>query len=255
MNTSQLKMATSMLLGLILMSGCGRNQAQLAPENERPATAAAAMPAEYDTAVYPFSLSPLPYPLDALEPHIDARTMEVHHQGHHKGYVDKLNAALKAHEDLQKIPLKSLITNITKLPEAVRTEVQNQGGGNYNHSMFWTLMSPNGGGEPTGALAEAINEKYGSFDAFKSAFSKAAEKAFGSGWVWLCVDKENKLTIIETPDQNNPLTGGLTPILGLDVWEHAYYLKYQNKKVDYIDAWWNVVNWPQVEALYAKAIR
>ncbi len=200
-----------------------------------------------------FELPPLPYPYDALEPHIDARTMEIHHGKHHAGYVNNLNKALEAHPDLQSRSLEALLSNLEAVPEAIRTAVRNNGGGHYNHSLFWTIMSPNGGGEPSGALAEAIQAAFGSFSAFKEAFTQAALTRFGSGWAWLAVNGSGGLKVLSTPNQDSPLMEGLTPILGLDVWEHAYYLKYQNRRGDYVAAWWNVVNWPEVARRFETA--
>ncbi|HCS19487.1 MAG TPA: superoxide dismutase [Bacteroidetes bacterium] len=199
-----------------------------------------------------FELPKLPYAFDALEPHIDARTMEIHHGKHHAAYVNNLNAALEGTADAGK-SLEDLMKNISKLPMAVR----NNGGGHWNHSMFWTIMSPNGGGLPTGPLADAINADLGGFDAFKEAFSKAAATRFGSGWAWLCVEN-GKLKVCSTPNQDNPLMDVVTdcngtPILGVDVWEHAYYLNYQNRRPDYVSAFFNVINWDEVSRRYQAA--
>ncbi len=194
----------------------------------------------------------LPYAHDALEPHIDARTMEIHHSKHHAGYVAKLNGALEQHADLQGKSVEELITNLGGVPEGIRTAVRNNGGGHANHSLFWTVMGPNGGGAPGGKLGEAINSTFGGFDTFKQQFSDAAAGRFGSGWAWLVVDN-GKLAVTSTPNQDSPLTEGKTPILGLDVWEHAYYLKYQNRRPDYIAAWWNVVNWEEVARRFDQA--
>lgn len=202
-----------------------------------------------------FQTPPLPYPADALEPHIDAKTMTVHHDGHHVAYTNNLNAALEGHADWQNKSIEEILRNLGSVPEAIRTAVRNNGGGHYNHTLFWKLLSPNGGGEPSGALASAINAAFGSFAKFKEDFSKAAATRFGSGWAWLVVDGSGKLSITSTPNQDNPVTDGATPILGLDVWEHAYYLKYQNKRADYIGAFWNVVNWPEVAANYEQAVK
>ena len=201
-----------------------------------------------------FVLPPLPYAYDALEPHIDAKTMEIHYTKHHQAYVDNLNAALKNLPDAQKKELENLLLSLDSLPESVRTAVRNNGGGHYNHSLFWKMMKQNGGGTPQGSLGKAIDSTFGSFDKFKEQFNDAAKKVFGSGWAWLCVDKNGKLIIHPEPNQDAPIMHGFTPILGLDVWEHAYYLKYQNKRVDYIGAWWNVVNWDFAQELYEKAI-
>jgi Fe-Mn family superoxide dismutase len=197
-------------------------------------------------------LPALPYPYDALEPHIDAQTMEIHHGRHHATYVNNLNAALEGHADLQSKSVEELISNLDALPESIRTAVRNNGGGHANHTLFWQILSPNGGGAPSGELADAINQTFGSFDNFKAEFTKAATTRFGSGWAWLVVDG-GKLAITSTPNQDSPIMEGKTPILGLDVWEHAYYLKYQNKRPDYIAAFWNVVNWDEVSKRYQAA--
>ena len=200
-----------------------------------------------------YVLPPLPYDFNALEPFVDAKTMEIHHDKHHAAYVNNLNAALKDLPEHQGKPIEELIKNLAALPEAVRAAVRNNGGGHANHSLFWLLMKPNGGGEPTGALADAINADLGGFAAFKEDFAKAGATRFGSGWAWLVV-KDGKLAVLSTPNQDNPLMDGSgTPILGLDVWEHAYYLHYQNRRPDYIAAWWNTVNWDEVAKLYAAA--
>jgi Fe-Mn family superoxide dismutase len=200
-----------------------------------------------------FELPPLPYAFDALEPHIDARTMEIHHDKHHAAYVNNLNNALKGHDELAAMTIEEVMANLNAVPEAIRTAVRNNGGGHANHSLFWKLMSRNGGGQPGGGLANAINAAFGTFDAFKDTFSKAATTRFGSGWAWLYVDASGNIGVNSTPNQDTPLMDGNTPILGLDVWEHAYYLKYQNRRPDYITAWWNVVDWDAVAANYAAA--
>ncbi len=197
-------------------------------------------------------LPSLPYDYNALEPNIDAKTMEIHHSKHHQGYVNNLNAALENYPDLQTKTVVELLSDLNSIPEDIRTAVRNNGGGHANHSLFWTCMDPNGGGEPTGDLANAINSAFGSFDEFKATFSKAAATRFGSGWAWLCSDNSGNLTVISTPNQDNPVSDGLKPILGLDVWEHAYYLNYQNRRPDYIKAWWNVVNWDQVAKNFSE---
>jgi Fe-Mn family superoxide dismutase len=198
-----------------------------------------------------FELPDLGYSFDALEPHIDAKTMQIHHDKHHAAYVEKLNTALSGHPELQKMDIVELITNLDKVPEDIRTTVRNNGGGHANHSFFWTIMSPDGGGEPKSALAEAINTDFGGFEEFKNNFKETAVGRFGSGWVWLCC-QDGKLHICSTPNQDSTVmdTKDHPPLLGLDVWEHAYYLKYQNRRPDYIDAWWNVVNWKQVETYF-----
>ncbi len=197
-------------------------------------------------------LPPLPYAFNALEPHIDAMTMEIHHDRHHGTYVTNLNAALDKHPDLYNHSAIELIQMLDKVPEDIRTAVRNNGGGHVNHSMFWMNLAPNAGGEPKGALAAAINSAFGGFAQFKEAFAKAATGRFGSGWAWLIAEPDGKLSITSTPNQDSPLMEGKHPILGLDVWEHAYYLKYQNKRPAYIEAFWNVVNWVDVSQRYAK---
>ena len=201
----------------------------------------------------PFELPPLPYAEDALEPHIDARTMRIHHDKHHAAYTNNLNAALEGHGDLAGKSIEALLGDLNALPEAIRTAVRNNGGGFANHNLFWEIMGPSAGGEPTGDLAAAINNTFGGFAAFKEQFSKAAATRFGSGWAWLYADGGGKLVVGSTPNQDTPLMEGNTPLLGLDVWEHAYYLNYQNRRPDYVAAWWNVVNWDAVAARYAAA--
>lgn len=201
----------------------------------------------------PYELPQLPYEYNALEPNIDARTMEIHHSKHHQTYVNNLNNALANHPELEGKSIEELVKDLNSIPEDIRTAVRNNGGGHANHSMFWLCMSPNGGGDPSGELSEAINSTFGSLDAFKEQFAKAGATRFGSGWAWLCVDGSGKLVVTSTPNQDNPLTDGLAPILGLDVWEHAYYLNYQNRRPDYISAFWSVVNWEQVAANYAAS--
>jgi superoxide dismutase, Fe-Mn family len=196
-----------------------------------------------------FTLPALPYANDALEPHIDARTMEIHHTKHHQAYVNNLNAAIEKALELASKSLDDLLRGINSVPEAVRTAVRNNGGGHWNHSLFWQLMGPGKGGEPTGKLADAIKSAFGDFSKFKEQFAAAGAGRFGSGWAWLLNDG-GKLSITSTPNQDNPLMDGKTAILGLDVWEHAYYLKYQNRRPDYIAAWWNVVNWDAVADRY-----
>ena len=200
-----------------------------------------------------FELPPLPYAEDALEPHIDARTMGIHHDKHHAGYTSKLNGALEGHADLAGKGVEELLGSLDSLPESIRTAVRNNGGGYANHALFWRTMSPNGGGSPSGDLAAAINAAFGSFDAFKEQFSNAAATRFGSGWAWLYVDGDGNLAVTSTPNQDTPLMDGNTPILGIDVWEHAYYLNYQNRRGDYISSWWNVVDWDAVAGEYAVA--
>ncbi|MBN71419.1 superoxide dismutase [Gimesia chilikensis] len=199
-----------------------------------------------------YSLPDLPYAYDALEPHIDARTMEIHHTKHHQAYITKANDALEGHSDLASKSIEDLMSDLSAVPENIRTAIRNNGGGHANHSLFWTIMSPNGGGTPGGELGDDINATFGSFDAFKEQFANAAATRFGSGWAWLSVDG-GKLVVESTPNQDTPLSEGHTPILGLDVWEHAYYLNYQNKRPDYISAFFNVINWDEVAKRYAAA--
>lgn len=199
-----------------------------------------------------YELPELPYAYDALEPHIDKETMNIHHTKHHNTYITNVNAALEGHDDLASKSVEELIADLDAVPESARTAVRNNGGGHANHSLFWKLLSPSGGGNPTGALGEAINSKFGSFDEFKEKFAAAGKTRFGSGWAWLVLSN-GELEITSTPNQDSPLMEGKTPLLGLDVWEHAYYLKYQNKRPDYINAFWNVVNWEEVSNRYETA--
>ena len=202
----------------------------------------------------PYQLPKLPYGYDALEPYIDARTMEIHHTKHHQTYINNVNVALEKSPALAEKSVEDLIKDLNAIPEDIRTAVRNNGGGHANHSLFWTIMGPKAGGDPSGELADAIKSAFGGLDAFKDQFSKAATGRFGSGWAWLSVDGGGKLVLSSTPNQDSPLSEGMTPILGLDVWEHAYYLNYQNRRPDYIAAWWNVVNWKQVESSYALLV-
>ncbi|MEW6719827.1 MAG: superoxide dismutase [Thermodesulfobacteriota bacterium] len=197
-------------------------------------------------------LPPLPYAFDALEPYIDAKTMEIHHDKHHGAYVTNLNKALESHPDLQKLTVEELLAQIGKVPEAVRTAVRNNGGGHMNHSMFWNLMKNGGGGEPSGELADAIKGAFGGFGEFRQAFSQAALSRFGSGWAWLLI-RGGKLVIESTANQDNPILDGGKAFFGIDVWEHAYYLKYQNRRAEYVEAWWNTVNWAQAAENFARA--
>ncbi|TWT41243.1 Superoxide dismutase [Mn] [Phycisphaerae bacterium RAS1] len=199
-----------------------------------------------------FELPPLPYAYNALEPHIDARTMEIHHTKHHQAYITNVNKALEAHPDLAARPVEALLRDVHSVPEAIRQTVINNAGGHANHSLFWQLMGPGKGGAPKGALADAISSVFGTFDSFKEKFAQSAMTRFGSGWAWLGFDQQGKLHVGSTLNQDSPLMIGHVPILGLDVWEHAYYLNYQNRRADYIAAWWNVVNWDKVAELFAK---
>jgi len=198
-------------------------------------------------------LPALPYSHDALEPHIDSRTMEIHHGKHHNAYINNLNNALADYADLQSKSVEALLKDLSTVPVSIRTAVRNNGGGHLNHSLFWPSMSPNTGGVPSGELATAIDAAFGDFDAFKAEFSQAAATRFGSGWAWLSLSANGALTVSSTANQDNPVSEGLTPLLGLDVWEHAYYLNYQNRRPDYVSAWWNVVNWNEVAARLAAA--
>ncbi len=200
----------------------------------------------------PFSLPPLPYPNDALEPHIDKLTMEIHHDKHHNAYVTNLNKALESAPNLASKTVEELLANNCAIvPDAIKTAVRNNGGGHINHSMFWTILSPKGGGHPSGALADAIKSTFGGFDALKEKFNAAATTRFGSGWAWLVKDGSGKLDIFSTANQDSPVMEGKFPVMGLDVWEHAYYLKYQNRRPEYIAAWWSVVNWAEIEKRFA----
>ena len=198
-------------------------------------------------------LPPLPYDFAALEPHIDAQTMQIHHDKHHAAYVNNLNAALEKYPQLQNKSAEELISDLNSVPEDIRTAVRNNGGGHVNHTMFWRIMGPNGGGEPTGAIASAIKEAFGDFETFKQQFNDAGVKRFGSGWAWLVRGAGGKLQITSTANQDNPMSEGMYPIMGNDVWEHAYYLKYQNRRPDYLAAWWNVVNWDEVNRRFEQA--
>jgi superoxide dismutase, Fe-Mn family len=213
-----------------------------------------AQPAQGAAPQMSYTVPLLPYAFDALEPYIDAKTMEIHHDKHHAAYVTNLNKALEGQPDLQNLPVEQLLAQINKVPEGIRTAVRNNGGGHMNHSMFWTLMKKGGGGEPAGDLAGAIKSAFGSFADFKAKFNQAATTRFGSGWAWLLV-REGKVAIESTANQDNPIMEGVKVVFGLDVWEHAYYLKYQNRRPEYIDAWWNTINWAQVADNYDQARR
>lgn len=200
-----------------------------------------------------FTLPALPYAHDALEPHIDKQTMEIHHGKHHQAYINNANAALEKYPNLQSKTAEELIADLSAVPDDIRGAIRNNAGGHANHSFFWTVMGPNAGGAPKGEVADAINKKFGSFDNFKAEFAKAATTRFGSGWAWLCVDGKGDLVVTSTANQDSPISDKLKPILGLDVWEHAYYLKYQNRRPDYVTAFWSVVNWDKVTDYYEKA--
>jgi superoxide dismutase, Fe-Mn family len=200
-----------------------------------------------------YELPPLPYPSNALEPHIDAKTMEIHHDKHHQAYITNANKALEGHPDLAAEPVDELLADLNKVPESIRTVLRNNAGGHSNHTFFWKIIGPNAGGNPKGKLAEAINSTFGGFDQFKGELEKAGIGRFGSGWAWLVVNKEGKLQITSTANQDSPISEGLKPVIGVDVWEHAYYLLYQNRRPDYLKAWWNVVNWDQAEKNFQAA--
>jgi Fe-Mn family superoxide dismutase len=201
-----------------------------------------------------FELPELPYAYDGLEPHIDERTMRIHHDKHHAGYTKKLNAALEGQPDWQQKSIEDILSDLASVPADIKAAVRNNGGGYANHSLFWSIMSPDGGGEPSGDLAGAIDQAFGSFDEFKQEFTSTAAGQFGSGWGWLAVDASGALKVLSTPNQDSPYSQGMTPILGVDVWEHAYYLNYQNERGSYLNAWWNTVNWDEVGRLYKEAV-
>ncbi|HEY7339361.1 MAG TPA: superoxide dismutase [Ktedonobacterales bacterium] len=201
-----------------------------------------------------YELPPLPYDYNALEPYIDEETMHLHHDKHHQAYVNNLNAALQGQSQFDNMGIDQLIRSLNSVPENIRTTVRNNGGGHINHSMFWQIMKPNGGGEPTGDLASAISSAFGSFDQFKAAFNDAGAKRFGSGWAWLVIGADGKLAVTSTANQDSPLIDGLYPVMGNDVWEHAYYLKYQNRRPEYLAAWWNVVNWDEIARRFAQGM-
>lgn len=210
-------------------------------------------PAQTPVTAGVFSVPPLPYDYAALEPHIDAQTMRLHHDKHHAAYVGNLNAAVAKYPNLQKMSAEDLLRNLSSVPDDVRTAVRNNAGGHVNHSMFWQIMQPKGGGEPAGDIGAAIKKGFGDFATLKTKFNEAGAKRFGSGWVWLLSDKSGKLSIISTPNQDSPLLDGNYPVLGNDVWEHAYYLKYQNRRADYLAAWWNTINWDEINKRFAQA--
>ena len=202
---------------------------------------------------YPYFLPQLPYPYDSLEPYIDKMTMEIHHTKHHQAYINNLNSALEKYPEFHNLELEEILKNLNQLPEEIKTAVRNNGGGHYNHSLFWEIMKPEGG-EPEGKLTEALKSTFGSFENFKNLFSEVALKHFGSGWAWLVLTPKKELKVYSLPNQDSPLMNGDLPIMGLDIWEHAYYLKYQNRRNEYIQAWWNVVNWEKIEDNYLKAV-
>jgi len=239
---------------LLLLVFCqGTLQAEATSPMTQPATVAVAALPEGELSAYPAQLPPLPYEYGALTKAIDAETMQIHHDRHHASYVKNLNAALKQQPNLQNRSVEALLRDLKSLPADIRTTIQNNGGGHLNHTIFWQLMSPNGGGQPTGAIANAIDQTFGSFDNFKKQFNEAGGNRFGSGWVWLIRNPQGQLQITSTPNQDSPIMEGSYPILGNDVWEHAYYLRYQNLRAEYLTNWWNVVNWQEVERRFQLA--
>ncbi len=230
--------------GAFVLDGCALAQNNPSAEST---TTASSMPSEKTTDTQgAIQLPPLAYAYEALEPHIDAATMRFHHDKHHATYVKNLNAALEKYPELKSKSVEQMLRNLNSLPTDIRSTVRNNGGGHVNHSMFWRIMKPSGGGEPTGAIASAITKDFGSFANFKKQFNEEGTKRFGSGWVWLVRDKSGKLDVVSTANQDSPISAGKYPIMGNDVWEHAYYLKYQNKRADYLNAWWNVLNWDEI---------
>jgi superoxide dismutase, Fe-Mn family len=247
--------------GALLLNGCTPSENQPAVRNTltvaaSPEGSPTANPTEKNAEIKgTIQLPPLPYPYEALEPHIDAKTMQFHHDKHHATYVKNLNVALEKHPQLKNTSVEQMLQNLNSVPEDIRNTVRNNGGGHINHSMFWRIMKPNGGGEPTGAIAEAITENFGSFDNFKKKFNEEGTKRFGSGWVWLVRNKNGKLEVISTANQDSPISAGKYPIMGNDVWEHAYYLNYQNRRADYLDAWWNILNWNEINLRLTDAVK
>ncbi len=245
MNTNRQLISRREALGRVTLFAAGASSFHLLNAQTTPAAAPVA-------PIGPFKLAPLPYPADALEPHVDARTMEIHHGKHHAAYVANLNKAAAEAPELAAKTIEDIVRNLNQAPEKVRTAVRNNGGGHLNHALFWQMMKKGGGGEPKGELAQAIAKKFGSFGAFKEEFTKTALGQFGSGWAWLTLDA-GAVRVEGTPNQDSPWTQGRVPLLGIDVWEHAYYLKYQNRRADYVAAWFNVVNWDFVAERFAKA--
>lgn len=237
--------------GAMALGACNSKEVtnKTAPEQPSPSN-----PTKVEQNTTTFQVPPLPYDYKALEPHIDAQTMQLHHDKHHAAYVKNLNEAVSKYPQLQGKSAEALLRDLNSVPPDIRTTVRNNGGGHINHAMFWQIMSPNGGGEPKGAIADAINKSFGSFAAFKKQFNEAGTKHFGSGWVWLVRTPEGALKVMSTPNQDSPLMEGLYPIMGNDVWEHAYYLKYQNRRADYLNAWWNVLSWDEINKRLVQAV-
>ena len=249
----QLQYSISLLLvltvGLLLACQSTLTASSPAPTQSPTSSSAASISVAYpdrELSAAPAQLPPLPYDAGALSRAIDKRTMQIHHDQHHKAYVDKLNAALKDQPNLRNLSVEAMLRDLNQVPENIRQTVRNNAGGHLNHTIFWQIMSPNGGGQPTGAIAQAINQTFGSFENFRRQFNKAGSDRFGSGWVWLIRNQQGQFQIVSTPNQDNPISAGNYPILGNDVWEHAYYLRYQNRRADYLNNWWNVVNWNEV---------
>ncbi|MBF2066554.1 MAG: superoxide dismutase [Calothrix sp. C42_A2020_038] len=238
-------------VGSFALDGCALAQSNM---EENTSTAAPSPTQKSEAKKGVITLPPLPYAYDALEPHIDAETMRFHHDKHHAAYVNNLNKALDKHPQLKNRTVDQLLRNLDSIPADIRNTVRNNGGGHINHTMFWEIMKPQGGGEPTGALASAINQYFGSFANFRAKFNEEGGKRFGSGWVWLVRNKDGKLEVVSTANQDTPISAGKFPIMGNDVWEHAYYLKYQNKRADYLEAWWNVLNWEEISKRFTQAV-
>jgi superoxide dismutase, Fe-Mn family len=237
----------------LIILGAATGTAALSNFNAPAIAQGSQKPSQADANSLPFMLPPLPYAYNALEPHIDAETMKFHHDKHHAAYIKKLNEAVNKYPELKQKSVEDLVKNVDTLPEDVRKTIRNNGGGHLNHTMFWEIMSPKGGGQPTGAIAEAITKSFGSFSAFQEQFNEAGKNRFGSGWAWLVMDGNRQLKVTSTANQDSPLIEGLFPIMGNDVWEHAYYLKYRNKRDEYLKQWWNVVNWEEINKRYQKA--
>lgn len=240
-------------VGTATLGSCRANSNNSSIAREKPTPASSPEVAQVPQNTGPFQLPPLPYAYNALEPYIDEQTMQFHHDKHHATYVTNLNEAIAKYPQLKGKSAEDLIRNLNTVPPDIRLTIRNNGGGHVNHTMFWAIMKPNGGGEPTGAIANAIKQNFGSFAAFKQKFNDAGSKRFGSGWAWLVRTKDGKLQVISTANQDSPLMNGLYPIFGNDVWEHAYYLKYQNRRTEYLDAWWNVLNWDEINKRFQQA--
>ncbi|BAU10139.1 superoxide dismutase [Leptolyngbya sp. NIES-3755] len=247
--------AVVFVLGFLVVA-CQPNETAVSQTPTPAASPVADRPVAYvdrTLSASPAQLPPLPYPADALSKAIDEKTMQIHHDRHHKSYVDNLNSALKDQPNLQKLSIEAMLRNLNAVPENLRQRVRNNAGGHLNHTIFWQIMSPNGGGQPTGAIAQSINQTFGSFENFRKQFNQAGGDRFGSGWVWLVRNPQGQLQIVSTPNQDNPISEGSYPIMGNDVWEHAYYLRYQNRRADYLNNWWNVVNWNEINRRFQAA--